>query len=128
MEKYIIGEFALVQLTFGSCTSPTDTFPLTYHPFNCLDVCAVDNFQRLRFGNSRSPDNVKHKSMFMFSFTFHTIYGVNGTDQYTERCSPNTDNDAILTTLLHYQEDNFSKLTDKNRSKIDRNKYVPNKW
>ena len=27
-------EFALVHLTFGSCTSPTDTYHFTYHPFN----------------------------------------------------------------------------------------------
>ena len=53
-----------------------------------------------------------------------TIYEVNGTARYLECCSPATNNSAIITTLLHHQEDNFSKLTDKNRPKIDRNKYV----
>ena len=27
VEEYVLGEFALVTLTFGSCTYPTDTFP-----------------------------------------------------------------------------------------------------
>ena len=30
VEEYIFGEFALTTLTFGLCTSPTDTFPFTY--------------------------------------------------------------------------------------------------
>ena len=54
--EHLVGEFALVHLNFGSCTSPTDTFPFTYHPFNGPGMCAVDNLQRLIFGNSRSPD------------------------------------------------------------------------
>ena len=126
---------------FFLCTSPTDTFPFTYHPFNGPGMCAVDNFQRLRFGNSRSPDNfagkpkivssqesLKQKSMFAFTFTLRIIYDVNGTSLYLERCSPATDNDAIIAVLLQHEEDNFSKLTVKNRLKIDRNKSVPKKW
>ena len=132
MQEHLVGEFALVHLTFGSCTSPTDTFPFTYHPFNGPGMCVVENLQRLRFGNSRSPDKFtgKQKTKIIFTLTFKlcTIYEVNGTAQYIERCSPATDNDAIITALLHHEEDNFSKLTDENRSKIDRNKSIPNKW
>ena len=50
-----------MHLTFGSCTSPTDTFPFTYHPFNGPGMCSVDNFQCLIFGNSQSPDNFTGK-------------------------------------------------------------------
>ena len=66
-------------------------FPFTYHPFNVPRMCAVDNFQRLIFGNSQSSENftrkpkiislpknsqesVKHKSTFMFTFTLCNIY------------------------------------------------------
>ena len=64
----------------------------------------------------------------MFTFTLRTIYEFKGIAQYIECCLPATYNDTILATLLHHEEDNFSKLAVKNRSKIDRNKYVPNKW
>ena len=64
----------------------------------------------------------------MFTCTLRNIYEVNGISQYIERCSPVTDNYAIIVALLQHQEDSFSKLTDKNRSKIDNNKSVPNKW
>ena len=63
----------------------------------------------------------------MFTFTLRTIYEVSGTARYLERFSPATDNDAIIAALLQHQEDNFLKLTDKNRSKIDCNKSVPKK-
>ena len=32
-------DFALVHFTFGSCSSPSDTFHFTYHPFN-VPACA----------------------------------------------------------------------------------------
>ena len=35
VQEHIFGEFALVSLTFDPCTSPTDTFPFTYH-FVCV--------------------------------------------------------------------------------------------
>ena len=91
----------------------------------------VDNFQRLIFGNSWSPDKFtgkRKKIIVIFTFTLRTIYEVNGTYQYLERISLATDNDTIITALLHHEKDNFSKLKDENRSKIDRNKSVPNKW
>ena len=31
VQEHIFGVFALTPLTFGLCTSPTDTFPFTYH-------------------------------------------------------------------------------------------------
>ena len=31
VQEHLFGEFALAPLTFGPCTSPTDTFPFTYH-------------------------------------------------------------------------------------------------
>ena len=58
--------------------------------------------------------------MFTFTFTLWTIYEFNDTDQYLEKCSPATDNGAIIATLLHHEEDKFSKMTVKNGSKIDR--------
>ena len=38
-----------MHITFGSCTSPTETFPFAYHPCDSPGMCAVDNFQGLRF-------------------------------------------------------------------------------
>ena len=72
------------------------TFPFTYHPFNGPGMCAVDNLQRLRFGNIQSPEkftgkpkivslptssqeSVKHKSLFTFKFALNTTYEVNAT-------------------------------------------------
>ena len=132
MQEHLVGEFALVHFTFFLFTSPTDTFPFTYHAFNGLGICTVYNFQRLIFGNSRSPDKFTGKRttqiIFTFTSTLRTIYDVNGTARYLERCSSDTDKDTIVAALLQHQEDNFSKLMDENRSKIDRNKSVPNKW
>ena len=62
----------------------------------------------------------------MFTFTLCTIYEINSTARYLKSFSPATDNNAIIATLLQHQEDKFSKLTDENRSKIDRNKSIPN--
>ena len=81
LEEHIFGEFTPVHLTFGSCTSPSALFPSPI-------TCAVDYFQRLRFGNSQSPDkftgkpkifshpknsqeSLKQKSTF--TFTLRTI-------------------------------------------------------
>ena len=140
-QEHSFGEFMLVQLTFGSCTSPTETLPFTYHPFNGTWICAVENLQRLRFGNSHSPEKftwkpkivslptssqeiVKHKSIFTFTFTLHTIYEVNGAARYFKMCWPTTDNDAIIAVLLQHKEEFFWNW----RLKIDRNISVPNKW
>ena len=132
MQEHIVGKFALVHLTFGSCTSPTDNFPFIYRPFNA-PACArwtISNALYLAIvGHPTSSEgSVKHKSLFRFTFTLRTIYEVNGKSQYLESCSPATNNDAIIAALLQHQEDNFSKLTYENRSKIDCNKSVLNKW
>ena len=88
VQENIFGKFTLVHVTFGSFTSPTDTFPFAYHPFNGLDMCAVEDFQHLIFDNSQSPDKftgklkivshlkfskqiLKLKSMFTYTFTLH---------------------------------------------------------
>ena len=65
-------------------------------------ICAVENFQRFRFGSlpTSSQERVKQESTFTFIFTLCIIYEVNGTAQYLERCWPATDNDAILTLFL----------------------------
>ena len=131
MQEHLVGEFSFVQLTFSSCNSPTDTPPFTYHPFNGPGMCAVYNFQRLIFGNSPSPGKFTgkpKKSRFTLTFILCTIYKVNVVAQYLEMCSPTTDNNVIIAALLQHQEDNFSKPTGKNRSKIDRNKSVSKKW
>ena len=53
VEEYLFGEFALATLTFGPCTSTSDTFPFTYHfppvsisisePFNCSPIFTIHN-------------------------------------------------------------------------------------
>ena len=58
VQEHIFGDFALAPLTFGPCTSLTDTFPFIYHfpsvsipicqSLNCSPICAVNNFQRLQ--------------------------------------------------------------------------------
>ena len=125
--------------------SPQLTLSLHLQPLQCPVMCAVDNFWRLIFYNSQSPDkftgnplivslptssqeSMKCKPTFTFTFTLRIIYEVNGTAQYIKRCWPSTNNDAILSVSSQHKEDNFSKLTVKNRSKIDCNKSIPNKW
>ena len=115
--------------------------PFTYHPLNGPSMCAVDNLQCLRFGNSQSlnkftgnpktsilptssQESVKHKPMFTFTFTLCTIYGVNGTAWYLERCWPATNSDTILAALLRHEEDRISKLAVKNRSQQIRSKQM----
>ena len=51
VEEHLFGEFALATLTFGPCTSTSDTFPFAYHfppvpisisePFNCSPIFTV---------------------------------------------------------------------------------------
>ena len=58
VQEHIIAEFALTSLNFGLCTSPTDTYTLTYHflsvsipithPLTCSPICAIDYFQRFQ--------------------------------------------------------------------------------
>ena len=58
VEEHPFGEFALMTLTFGSCTSTTDTFPFTYHfpsvpisisqPLNCSPIFTIENLQRFQ--------------------------------------------------------------------------------
>ena len=83
---------------------PNWHFSLHLTPLQRPGMCAVDNFQRLRFGSlpTSSQERVKQESTFRFTFTFtlHTIYEVNGTDRYLEMCWPVTDNDAIITLYL----------------------------
>ena len=69
--------------------------PTLQRPF----ICAVDNFQRFRFGSlpTSSQERVKQESTFTFTFALRTIYEVNGTARYLERCWPANYNDAILT-------------------------------
>ena len=61
VQEYLFGEFTLAHLTFGFCTSPTDTFPLTYHPFNRRAMNTLDDFQRFIFGNIQSSENFTGK-------------------------------------------------------------------
>ena len=90
------------------CTSPLFMHLPNWHfllhlpPLQRPGICAVDNFQRFRFGSlpTSSQERVKQESTFTFTFTLHTIYEVNGTAQYIERCWPDIDNDAILTLYL----------------------------
>ena len=55
VEEHLFGVFSLATLTFGTCTSPTDTFPFNYlftsvtiyicYPLNCSTIWVIDNFQ-----------------------------------------------------------------------------------
>ena len=82
-EEQIFGELAFVHLTFGSCTSPTATFPFTYH-------LRVDNFKRLIFGKSQPPDKFTGKpktqiNIYIYIAHHLPIYEVNGTARYLPR-------------------------------------------
>ena len=81
---------------------PNWHFSLHLPPLQRPGICAVDNFQRLRFGSlpTSSEERVKQEPTFTFKFTLRTIYEVNGISRYLERCWPATDNDAILTLYL----------------------------
>ena len=83
VQEHIFGEFALVPLTFGPCTSPTDTFPFTYHfssvsipicqSLNCSPICAVDNYQRFqRQINILDNPRQRRGSHFRFPYTLHS--------------------------------------------------------
>ena len=65
-------------------------------------ICKVDNFQRFRFISIPISSQKKYNQepTFTFTFTLHTIYKVNGTAWYLEKCWLATDNDAILTLYL----------------------------
>ena len=83
MKEHIFGEFALAPLTFGPCTSPTDTLPFTYNftsmsitiseSLNCSPIFTVDNLQRFQrqihiFYNSRR----RRCSHFLFPYTLQS--------------------------------------------------------
>ena len=110
MEEHIFGEFALAHHTFGSCTSPTDTF-------TSPTTCAVDDFQRLRYGNSQSPEKftekpriqiiiyiyiAQHLRVKWHSLVYHIRPSIN------KGFSSDTNIDALLAALLQHKEDNFS--------------------
>ena len=105
-------------------------FSLHLPPLQHPGIYTVDNFQYLIFGSlpTSSQEIVRQESTFTFTFTLHTIYEVNVTSRYLERCWPATNNDEILAALLQHNEENFLKLTYKNRLKIDLNKSVPKRW
>ena len=81
---------------------PNWHFYFTYHLFNALGICAVENFQRFIFGSlpTSSQEKVKLESTFTFTFKLCTIYEVNFIAQYLESCWPATNNDAILTLYV----------------------------
>ena len=55
VKEHLFGDFSLTHLTSGFYTYPTDTLNFTCHPLNGPEMCAVDDFQCLIFGNSQSP-------------------------------------------------------------------------
>ena len=67
--------------TLGLCTSPTDTFHFTYHPFNAPAYAPekISNALYLAVSLTSSPKIVKQESTFTFKFTLRSIYEVNGT-------------------------------------------------
>ena len=81
---------------------PNWHFSLRLPPLQRPGICAVENFQRFRFGShpTSSQERVKQESTFTFTFTLRTIYKVNGTARYLGRCWPATDNDVILNLYL----------------------------
>ena len=64
--------------------------------------------------------------MFTPTFILRTIYEVNGTARYFEIFWPATDNNERLALLFQHKEDNFLKLTIKNRSQQIRSEKMVN--
>ena len=79
---------------------PNWHFSLHLPPLHRTIICAVDNFQRFRFGSLPTSSQERVKQESSFTFTLRTIYEVNGTARYLERCWPATNNDAILNLYL----------------------------
>ena len=69
------------------CTSPLvrvppqlNPPPFNYHPSNGPGMCAADNYQRLRFSNSRSPDKFTGKRktqiiIYVYIYIAHHLRG-----------------------------------------------------
>ena len=57
---------------------PNWHFSLHLSPLQHPSICAVDNFQRFRFGSlpTNSQERVKQESTFTFTFTLWTIYDI----------------------------------------------------
>ena len=83
VQEHLVGEFALAPLTFGPCTSPTDTFPFIYHfssvsipisqSLNCSPILAVYNFQRFkRQINILDNPCLRRGSHFQFPYTLQS--------------------------------------------------------
>ena len=68
---------------------PNWHFSLHLPPLQRPGICAVDNLQRFIFGSlpTSSQERVIQESTFTFTFTLCTIYEVNGTARYLEKCS-----------------------------------------
>ena len=81
---------------------PNWHFSLRLPTFQCPGMCAVEIFQRFRFVSlpTSSQEIERQESTITFTFILRTIYKVNGTARYLERCWPATDNDTILTLYL----------------------------
>ena len=79
---------------------PNWHFSLHLPPLQRPGICAVENFQRFIFGSLPTSSQERVKQELTFTFTLHTIYEVNGTSRYIERCWPATNNDAILTLYI----------------------------
>ena len=135
VQEHLFGEFTLVHLTFGLCTSPTDNSSFTYHSFNGPNMCAVENFQRLRFGNSQSTDKFKGKpkivslpkiSQQCLRLHLHcTPYTRSMSHPDTSKC---VDLPPITTKSSPHCCIKRRTTFWNWRSKIYRNKPVPNKW
>ena len=83
VQEHIFGEFTISPLTFGPCTSPTDTFSFTYHfpsvsipiryPLRWSPICAVENLQRFqRHINIFDNPLWRRCSHFRFSYTLES--------------------------------------------------------
>ena len=125
-----------------SRTSPLVSAPPQLPLFPSPTTCAVDDFQRLRFDNSQSPDkftgkpkivshptssqeSLKHK--WTFKFKFCTIYEFNGTSRYLIQGHPSMKDFGLLqiTTQSSPHCCSTRKKTFRNwRSKLDHRKSV----
>ena len=83
VHEHIFDEIALVPLTFGPCTSPTETFSFAYHfpsvsipiyqSLKCSPICAVENFRRLqRQINILDNSRQRKGSHFRFPYTLQS--------------------------------------------------------
>ena len=78
VKTVVSGKNSLMSTHFWFVHLPNLHFSLHLPPLQSPGICAVDNFQRFRFGSlpTSSQERVKQESTFTFTFTLRTIYDI----------------------------------------------------